>query len=157
MIAVHSAPVLRVGLPSLPVELNRTVPSTRGFVRLLETFLATGGTAPGEVVGEMFRDHRRGDLVTLARLLVSRQIFSFGWRGSLWLPMFQFDPVDLSVAPGPEQARAELPAALDGWDVASWFAEPHAALGGRLPVEVVGTDRDAVRDAARATRRGLRA
>jgi len=157
MDAVHSAPSAPTGLPALPcAESTRAGQGTRAFLHLLEAFRPTGGTAPGRAMSEMLKAHRRGDLVTLARLIVSRQVFSFGWRGSLWLPMFQFDPVDLSVAVAPQEVRLELPTTLDGWAIACWFAEPHAVLGGHLPVDLVGNDVRAVRDAARATCARLR-
>lgn len=156
MNAVHSAPSTHVGLlPQPSFESMTGAPGTRAFLHLLEAFRTSGGTAPHDALSEMLKDHRRGDRVTLARLIVSRQIFGFGWRGSLWLPMFQFDAIDLSVAVAPQAVRLELPVTLDGWAVACWFAEPHAILGGHLPVDLVGSDLRAVRDAARATRAGL--
>ncbi|MFM9925233.1 hypothetical protein VLK31_19740 [Variovorax sp. H27-G14] len=157
MNAVQSAPSIRIASAPPPCfESTPAAPGTRAFLHLLEAFRASGGTAPGDAMSEMMKDHRRGDLVTLARLIVSRQVFGFGWRGSLWLPMFQFDPADLSVAFAPQAVRLELPDALDGWAVACWFAEPHEVLGGHLPVDLVGNDLRAVRDAARATCARLR-
>jgi hypothetical protein len=132
--------------------LTGSVPNTGDFVRLLKAFRATGGTVPGEVMGELLKDHRCGDVVALAKMIATQRIFTFSWRGSFWIPLFQFDPLDFSVASGPRAVRSELPELFDGWAVACWFAEPHPALGNRLPVDVVGIHSRSVRHAARDTR-----
>lgn len=137
-----------------PVDGTPTgsVANTGDFVRLLKAFRATGGTVPGEVMGELLKDRRCGDVVALAKLISTQRIFTFNWRGSFWIPLFQFDPLDFSVATGPRAVRSELPEVFDGWAVACWFAEPHPALGNRLPVDVVGIHLRSVRHAARDAR-----
>ena len=37
------------------------VPSGRGFIALLEGFRATGGTAPGEIVGRLVEEYQVGN------------------------------------------------------------------------------------------------
>ncbi len=129
--------------------VNPDLPSGRGFVALLEAFRATGGTAPGEVVGRLLEEHRVGNVVSLAKLIYTGQVFGFEWRESLWIPMFQFDADDLSLKAGVQRVRAELPPLASGWALASWFAGPNERLNGCMPVDMVEADLEAVLGAAR--------
>lgn len=126
------------------------IPSGRGFIALLEAFRATGGTAPGEVVGRLLEEHQVGDAVSLAKLIYRGQAFGFEWRANLWIPMFQFDADALALKAGAQRARAELPSLWSGWKTALWFSRPNARLDGRSPANVLDTDPDAVVQAARA-------
>lgn len=123
-------------------------PSGPGFVTLLEAFRVSGGTAPGNIVGRLLADHHAGEAVSLAKLVHSGQVFGFEWRSSLWIPMFQFNAHDLSIAAAPQAVRAELPELGSGWAVAMWFALPNVQLGGRTPVDLLNTDLAAVIQAA---------
>jgi hypothetical protein len=126
------------------------VPSGRGFVALLEAFRATGGTAPGEIVGRLLEEHQDGRVVSLAKLIYTGQAFGFEWRNSLWIPMFQFDANDLALKASAQSVRAELPSLWSGWNVATWFATPNARLDGRNPVDRLDSDLKAVVQAAQA-------
>lgn len=130
--------------------MSLEVPSGRGFVALLEAFRATGGTAPGEIVGRLLEEHQDGRVVSLAKLIYSGQAFGFEWRNSLWMPMFQFDANDLVLKASAQSVRAELPSLWSGWNVASWFAKPNALLDGRNPVDRLDSDLKAVVQAAQA-------
>jgi hypothetical protein len=123
-------------------------PSGRGFIALLEAFRASGGTAPGEIVGRLLEAHQMGDAVSLARLVRSGEVFGFEWRGNLWIPMFQFDANDLSVRRGPQRVRAALPESCQGWAQAAWFATPNTWLHEERPVDLLPLDLGAVIDAA---------
>jgi len=123
-------------------------PSGRGFIALLEAFRESGGTAPGEIVGRLLEAQQVGDAVSLARLVHSGKVFGFEWRGSLWIPMFQFDANDLSVRRGPQRVRAALPVDCQGWALAAWFATPNAWLQDERPVDLLPLDLGAVIDAA---------
>jgi hypothetical protein len=125
-------------------------PSGSGFIALLEAFRPNGGTAPGDVLGRLLEDHQPGRSVSLAKLIYTGQVFGFEWRTSLWIPMFQFNADDLTLRPGPQRVRAELPTHWSGWMRASWFAAPHAWLDGRRPVDVLDSDIDAVLRAAQS-------
>jgi hypothetical protein len=142
-----------VGAPQPRIEkprVNPDLPSGRGFVALLEAFRATGGTAPGEVVGRLLDEHRVGNVVSLAKLIYTGQVFGFEWRESPWIPMFQFDADDLSLKAPVQRVRAELPTLASGWALASWFAGPNERLDGCRPVDMLETDLEAVFRAARA-------
>lgn len=122
------------------------------FVSLLEAFRASGGTAPGDIVSRLLEDHQAGEVASLARLVHSSQIFGFDWRGSFWIPMFQFNENELSIAVAPQAVRAELPDLWSGWTVAMWFAMPNALLEGQRPVDLLRTEFDAVLNAAKVLR-----
>jgi hypothetical protein len=126
------------------------VPNGRGFVALLEAFRATGGTAPGEIVGSLLEEHQVGHAVSLATLICTGQVFGFEWHASLWIPMFQFDADDLALKAGAQRVRAELPSLWSGWSLASWFAAPNAPLDGRSPADMLDSDLDAVLRCARS-------
>ena len=143
-------PAAVVGVADLALgDLMDSRPSSRGFIAMLEVYRPTGGMAPGNFLCQSLQEHQRGDLGQLARLIGDRRIFVLDWRGDSWIPMFQFDADDLSYKAGPALVRAELAGLDSGWAIASWFAQPNAQLGGRLPAEVVDLDLGAVVDAAR--------
>jgi hypothetical protein len=127
-------------------------PSSAGFVAMLAAYRSTGGTARAEELANLLQDHQRGNYTSLARLIATGKVFSFEWRETHWVPMFQFDMMDLSIKPGPAQVVAELRDALDGWSMARWFAEPNAGLDGARPVDSIDARLQDVLNAARADR-----
>ncbi|XVJ70779.1 MAG: hypothetical protein HEQ39_15045 [Rhizobacter sp.] len=127
-------------------------PSSTGFTAMLQAYRATGGTARGDDLARLLQDRPNGGYVSLARLIATRKVFSFEWRNTYWVPMFQFDLSDLSLRPGPQQVMGELNTEFDDWSLAVWFTQPNAWLHGDKPVDVLGTDLKAVIDAARADR-----
>jgi hypothetical protein len=130
--------------------LDPDLPSSRGFIALLEAFRGTGGTAPGEIVGRLLEEHLVGQPTSLATLVHSGQAFGFAWRANLWLPMFQFDGDHLGLKVGVQRVRAHFPSLWSGWTVASWFAAPNVCLAGRCPADVFDADAEAVLRAALA-------
>jgi hypothetical protein len=126
------------------------VPSGRGFIALLEAFRATGGTAPGQIVGRLLEDHQVGQAISMAKLVDTGQACGFEWRGSLWMPMFQFDADDLALKAGVQDVRAELPSLWSGWQVATWFASANARLDGHRPADWLDAELEAVVQAAQA-------
>ena len=126
------------------------VPRGRGFIALLEAFRATGGTAPGDIVGRVLEEHQVGNAVSLAKLIHTGQAFGFEWRDSLWIPMFQFDANDLVLKASAQSVRAEVPSLWSGWNVATWFAAPNARLDGRSPADRLDSDLEAVVQAAQS-------
>lgn len=128
------------------------LPSSRGFAALLATFRATGGTAKGDDLARLLEDHGIGDFVGLARLIAADDVFGFEWRGTLWIPMFQFELRDLSIKPAARAVLAELGAEFDGWARAAWFAQPNCWLHDRAPVNLLDTDLAEVLGAARTDR-----
>jgi hypothetical protein len=139
-------------------------PDGHGFVGLIHAFFSCGGTLEAAVVDRLLKACGRGlrgglaDGVSggvsggLSRLLATRQVFGFEWRDTLWIPMFQFNPDDLSVRPGSQRVRDELPVLWSGWNQACWFASPNHWLGGRTPVEMIDAAPRDLEEAARAWR-----
>ena len=136
----------------LTVFARQSPPTFRDFIALTRAYEATGGIMSGDDLGRSLDEHRRGDLISLARLIVAGGIFSFRWHDAFWVPMFQFDPGDLSIKAGPRQVVAELVHNLDDWSMATWFAWPNSRLHGRKPVDVLDTNLSGVLEAARARR-----
>lgn len=133
-------------------DLLGVTPDSRGFAAVLAAFRTTGGTVRGDDLGRLMEDHRLGDFLSLARLIVSRQVFAFEWRDTFWIPMFQFDQRDLSVKKGSRQVLAELASVFDGWTLAAWFAQPNSWLKDRLPVDLLDSHPGSVLAAARVDR-----
>jgi len=146
----HSRAMRFAAISGAPLATELELASGRGFIALLEAFRATGGAAPGEIVGRLLDEHQVGQAVSLAKLIDTGQAFGFEWRASLWIPMFQFEAADLSLKLSAQQVRAELPSLWSGWTVASWFATALAQLGGRCPADLLDADLDAVMRAARS-------
>jgi hypothetical protein len=122
------------------------------FMDMLRTFRNTGGIARGDEVVDMLRAARSFDVSYLARAIVNREVLSFEWRDELWLPLFQFDPKDMTLREAPRRVVAELACAFDGWALAQWFATPNSWLAGRMPVEAIGDYPADVFHAARGDR-----
>jgi hypothetical protein len=139
---------------SMPARDERAdvLPGDREFVAMHAGYRATGGMARGDDLARLMEDRRRGDLASLARLIVTGEIFSFEWHHSFWVPMFQFELRDLTVKPVHQQVLAEFAGVLDGWTLALWFALPNSSLNGHRPVELLDSNLPAVLDAARTDR-----
>ena len=128
------------------------IPSGREHSAVLAAFRSSGGIARDDDLGRLLDYLDRGDCISLAHMIARGSVFGFAWRGSFWIPMFQFELRDLSVKPNGQAVRAELGGAYAGWSLASWFAEPNDRLHGRRPVDVLNADLPAVLSAARADR-----
>jgi len=123
-------------------------PNAADFATLRAAFSGSGGLARGDELAQLLQDRCRGDFLSLARLIAARRIFSFPWHHSLWVPMFQFDPLDLSIRDTPQQVAAHLAGGLDGWALALWFALPNRCLAGWRPVDLLHSNLPAVLRAA---------
>jgi hypothetical protein len=137
---------------ALQAEFPGRPPSDLEFVALRAAYRTSGGVARGDDLARTLWDRQGGDYVSLARLIVAREIFCFRWGDSFWLPMFQFERGELSIKPGLGQVLGELTGAFDGWNLAVWFAQSNAWLHGARPVDLLDSDLPAVREAARADR-----
>jgi hypothetical protein len=102
----------------------------------------------GDALGAMLPQQHRGNFVTLARMIAGRKIVAFNWQGQSWIPMFQFDSIDLTFKPGLCRILDELAGAPSGWTIAAWFVEPNGLLSGQRPLDLMQTDWQAVLAAA---------
>jgi hypothetical protein len=122
------------------------------FVFLQQAYRPSGGLAHGDELAARLHVNGDGGHARLARWIVGRQVFSFGWHEHFWLPMFQFEPVELTPRDGLHPVLAELVTVMDGPALASWFADPNEALQGHSPVAMLATHKAAVHQAARMQR-----
>jgi hypothetical protein len=119
------------------------------FLALLKAFRRSGGLATGD---EIAARQASGGVLQLARWIHGREVLNFGWRGRIWLPVFQFERIGLVLCDAPSRAVGELAPVLDGWELANWFTAPHAALDDRSPLDMLPDDPGRVIDAARSSR-----
>ncbi len=124
---------------------------SRGFIRLLEAYQAFGGCMRGDDLAMLLADHCHGDFRTLARRLVASEVFGFNWRNTLWVPMFQFDPGDLSARAALQPLIGEL-AELGSWQLATWLVTPNNRLHQRVPLSLLDSHLPEVLRAAHAER-----
>lgn len=124
----------------------------QGFDNMIGGFRPSGGTARADDLALLLEERKRGDFVSLAKRMVSRDIFSFKFRNHFWIPMFQFDARDMSVKQEVRRVINELGSVLDNWTLARWFTEPNAWLRDRRPVDMMTHHFADVLDAARADR-----
>jgi hypothetical protein len=127
--------------------------SDHQFIAMLDAYRGSGGLAPAQEVVALLRRHIDGGAEALTSLIVSKEVICFGWQSTLWLPLFQFNPIDMSQPAGLSQVLTELSAHLDEWQVANWFAQPNSWLDGATPTRKLAIDPAAVLSAARALSR----
>jgi hypothetical protein len=120
------------------------------FLALQSAYRAAGGLVRGDDLAVRLGLAGRGGYVDLARRIVVGELFSFHWHDSFWLPMFQFDPLALTLREAPRRVLDELRGGFDGWDLAHWHVQANEALGGQRPLDLLDTDLPAVLTAARA-------
>jgi hypothetical protein len=137
-----------------PQEQASAEPCGRDFAAMCETYRASGGMARGDDLARMLSERQAGDFVSLAMLILERDVFAFQWQQSFWVPMFQFDIRDLSVKTNPNarQVMSELVDQFDGWALAVWFAQPNHWLHDARPVDLLNSNLADVLEAARADR-----
>ena len=123
-----------------------------GFEAMIGAYKTSGGTARADELALLLQEKSKGKFLSVANRIVSRDIFSFEWQSHLWVPMFQFNPHDLSIKQEVRRVVHELAAVLDNWTLAQWFAEPNAWLKNRRPVDLVDSHFSDVLYAARADR-----
>lgn len=122
------------------------------FQAVSDAYRPTGGILCSHELARGLEQGCAAYLMSLEKLMAARIVFGFDWRGTCWIPMFQFDR-NLSIRPASRLALAELAALLDGWALAVWFVRPHVWLNNLRPVDVIESDPDAVMRTARTQRR----
>lgn len=115
-------------------------------------FAPTGGILSTDCLLQLLRHRLDQPISTLARWIASGDVVSFEARGSVWLPMFQFEPSTLQLRSGVTKAARELRGVLDDWELAAWFAHPNSSLQGLTPADAVLRDEHTVHEAAQVDR-----
>ena len=122
------------------------------FSDRIGAYKTSGGTATADELALLMKKKNRGNFISVAKQIASRDIFSFEWQNHFWVPMFQFHNQDLSVKQEVRRVVHELTDVLDNWTLAKWFTEPNAWLKGGRPVDMVDGNFSHVLGAARADR-----
>lgn len=122
------------------------------FNDMIGAYKTSGGTATADELALLMEEKNRGNFCTVAKQIAAQEIFSFEWQNHFWVPMFQFNPQDMSVKREVQRVVKELSHVLDNWTLAEWFTEPNAWLEGRRPVDLVDRNFSHVLGAARADR-----
>lgn len=124
----------------------------KGFDAMICAYQASGGTNRADDLALLMEERSKDNFVTVARRIVSREIFSFEWQSHMWIPMFQFEMRDMSIKQDVRKIMNELSGVLDSWTLAAWFVQPNAWLQGGRPVDLIGGNMPDVLAAARADR-----
>lgn len=127
-------------------------PNARDFETLLAGYMWSGGIARSGEVARRLEALQPGSMVSIERLIAANAVFAFDWRGSLWLPMFQFGPGAMLVNPHARRVLTELASVFDGWAIACWFLDANLWLQGRRPIDMLESAPAAVLAAARGDR-----
>lgn len=130
----------------------RPVSWDKQFGEIEAGYRRSGGIASDANVVSMLRQCSDQPLSRLARWIVAREVLNFECRGTIWLPLFQFEAGTPSVLPAVTAVIRELADVFDDEELATWFAFPNTWLQGKAPVDTVESYPFAVRDAARADR-----
>lgn len=144
--------IILPGMQELLVYAMTHTLNHEGFTAMIEAYKGCGGMTRADELALLLEERNKGNFVSLARRLVSRDVFSFEWQNHFWVPMFQFNPQDLSVKQEVRRVVHELHAVLDSWTLAMWFTERNAWLNGKRPVDLVDRQFSEVLGAARADR-----
>jgi hypothetical protein len=131
---------------------SRTTGPDQQFIGMLDAYRSHGGLARVQEVLARLRRRRGPGMATLANWITRRQVICFEWQSQSWLPLFQFNPVDMQPQAQLGQLLTELACVYDNWELASWFVRPHARLAQRSPLEALAPDLDDVLRAARSDR-----
>lgn len=109
-----------------------------------------GGLMHADEVALRMRRHHDQPLSLLARWIVTRALVVVPWGRDTLVPMFQFDHTTMTPRAALAPVLHELTPVFDDLQLAHWFSAPNTALGGCMPMELLGDD--AVLQAARADR-----
>lgn len=124
----------------------------RELMLMQQAFHRTGGLVSGDEATRLLRRQSAQPISTLARWIVGRTIVNFEWQSQTLVPLFQFDPADMSLSANTVVVIGELIDVFDDWELAVWFAQPNIWLQDGAPCEQLATNTAAVIQAARADR-----
>jgi hypothetical protein len=133
-----------LAIPSPPCSALDTL-----FTELLGAYRCSGGLARGSEVALRAANRRSDGTAWLEDCIERRRLVSLDWHSGLWLPLFQFEPSDMSLRNDVHRTCAELGGVMDGWDLAVWFIRPQWLLQHRSPLQLLDSDPERVFEAAR--------
>lgn len=126
--------------------------SDNEFVQMLNGFRSSGGLARLNEVAKLCENRGGPDIATLSANLARKQVICFEWQSDGWLPLFQFNPLDMTIRPQIQPVVSELSCIYGSWDLAFWFSQPNPWLADRAPADALLSDLPTVLQAARADR-----
>lgn len=127
-------------------------PNTRDFDAMLAAYMWSGGIARHQEVAARLEAADGTGAGSLGKLIDSNAVFAFDWRGSLWLPTFQFQQPEMYVKPQSRKVLSELDGVFDGWSLAVWYLQQNSWLDNRRPIDLLDSHPSAVLTAARGDR-----
>ncbi len=151
----RGAPALQDHSPDSCAHSHRSASASAcddAFVDMLGAYRGSGGLARADEVVALLERGGLAGIATLARWIVDRSVIHFEWQQQTWLPWFQFKRPGHQPDPTLRAVFAELGSVYDGWDMALWWVRPNSALAGGAPFQLIGSDVEAVLQAARADR-----
>jgi len=131
---------------------TQTGPLDSQFIAMLDAYRESGGLMRAPELSSMWQGHGISGANLLARWILKREVISFEWQATIWLPMVQFNRTTMTLVPGFEEIQAELVAVYNDCDVAQWFSLPNSWLADRTPASVLASAAPEVLIAARAER-----
>jgi hypothetical protein len=120
------------------------------FIAMLDAYRRSGGLARAQELAVTWKSYGEKRLSELADWIVKRKVISLEWQSTIWLPLFQFNLVDMTLAPGLDDSLSELVVVHDDWQVANWFSLPNHWLADCAPADMLATAASDVLNAARA-------
>ena len=120
------------------------------FITMLDAYRPSGGLGCGPEVFALFARRCGADVGTLAGWIVNRKVICFGWQSRMWLPLFQFQPQNMTPHAGLREVLEVLTLDHNPWELAQWFARPNPWLANQMPCDALGHDPAGVRSAASA-------
>lgn len=131
-------------------QLEQDACTDHQFIAMLDSYRGSGGLARSQEVVAMFKRHSGSDPTTMVNWIGNKKVICFEWQSTMWLPLFQFNRLDMTLQPGLSLVLAELSAGFEAWELARWFAQPSPWLWNRSPADMLGLDPAAVLTASRA-------
>jgi hypothetical protein len=122
------------------------------FIAMLDAYRRSGGLARAQELAVTWKSCGERRLSELANWIVKRKVISLEWQSIIWLPLFQFNRVDMTLVPGLEDSLSELVVVRDHWQIANWFSLPNHWLADCTPADMLATAASEVLNAARAER-----
>jgi hypothetical protein len=126
--------------------------SNQQFIGMLNAYRPSGGLARAPEVAAICKSRGETAVSVLADWIVKRKAVSFEWQSRIWLPLFQFNHVDMTLQPGLGDTLSELVEVYDDWEIANWFALPNPWLADCTPADTLVAAAPEVLNAARAER-----
>lgn len=147
----HSRPIATV---ALAVDWGRTgiEPGDADFAFITDAFRELGGLRTADECAADLRVLSRGGVGEVARWIVRRQVLNVYWRGTYWIPAFQFIQATVLLRQPVSAVMKELAPMLHDWDLCRWFATRSEWLDGLSPAQALASKSSEVFHAARTHR-----